>query len=87
MSTPVKDKAVTVEDLSEALKHVNIPLPAVTSSDNGKILTVANGEWDKGNMPTELPAVTASDSGKFLRVSSQGTWIADTVPTWTGGSY
>lgn len=84
MSTQVKDKAVTVEDLSEALKRVNIPLPAVTSSDNGKILTVANGEWSKGNIPTELPTVTSSDEGKVLRVSSQGAWVAESLPTYNG---
>ena len=32
----------------------------------------------------ELPTVSSSDSGKFLRVSSQGTWVADTVPSAEG---
>ena len=35
----------------------------------------------------ELPTVSSSDEGKFLRVSSQGTWIADTVPSAEGSGF
>ena len=38
------------------------------------------------SIPDELPSVTATDNGKFLRVVS-GTWAAQTVQTWQGGSY
>lgn len=48
-------------------------LPAVTSSDNGKFLTVSGGKWTKGDVPAELPAVTASDNGKVLKVAD-GAW-------------
>lgn len=48
-------------------------LPAVTSDDNGKILRVSEGEWNKADMPTELPVVSASDNGKVLGVS-EGQW-------------
>lgn len=48
-------------------------LPAVTSTDNGKVLKVVSGAWDKGDAPTGLPTVTASDNGAFLGVS-EGAW-------------
>ena len=54
-------------------------LPIVTSSDNGKVLGVVNGVWDKANPPTELPAVTSSDNGKVLSVSN-GNWNKNTLP-------
>lgn len=55
----------------------NIPteLPAVTSSDNGKVLGVSSGEWEAVAAPSGLPAVTSSDNGKVLTVSS-GAWSA-----------
>lgn len=55
-------------------------LPSVSSSDNGKMLTVTNGAWAKGSVPTELPSVTTSDNGKILKVTS-GTWAKGDVPT------
>lgn len=48
-------------------------LPAVTTTDNGKILLVSGGKWAKGDAPTELPAVTADDNGKVLKVAD-GAW-------------
>jgi hypothetical protein len=48
-------------------------LPAVTADDNGKLLTVVEGAWDKADAPTELPAVTADDNGKVLKVV-EGAW-------------
>ena len=43
-------------------------LPAVTSSDNGKVLKVASGAWAKAAETKELPAVTTSDNNKVLKV-------------------
>ena len=33
------------------------------------------------------PAVTAADAGKFLRVSSSGSWVAETVANANGGEF
>ena len=55
-------------------------LPKVTSSDNGKLLTVSGGKWTKAVAPTELPAVTADDNGKVLKVAS-GQWAVGTDET------
>ena len=42
-------------------------LPAVTSEDNGDVLTVVDGAWDKA-APSGLPAVTGADIGKSMVV-------------------
>ena len=60
-------------------------LPAVSGSDNGKVLIVSSGEWAKGDAPTELPTVTSSDNGKVLRVSG-GAWVAENNPNMTGAN-
>lgn len=48
-------------------------LPAVTDADNGKLLTVVDGEWAKADAPKELPDVTTADNGSVLKVVS-GAW-------------
>lgn len=48
-------------------------LPTVTTSDNGDVLTVVNGVWDKAEPASELPAVTTADNGKVLKVFA-GNW-------------
>lgn len=50
-----------------------IELPAVTSSDNGDVLTVVNGKWAKAAATIELPTVSGADDGDVLTVVS-GTW-------------
>lgn len=35
----------------------------------------------------ELPTVTSEDAGKFLRVSSAGTWVAESIPNAEGASF
>ena len=54
----------------------------------------ANGNWYIGDTDTGvsaegrgLPAVTAADAGKFLRVSSSGSWVAETVANANGGEF
>jgi hypothetical protein len=59
-------------------------LPEVTGADNGKVLTVVNGAWDKEAVPTELPTVGSTDNGKILEVVA-GQWNVgarrDDLPT------
>ena len=45
-------------------------LPAVTTTQNGKILKVVSGEWAAAAEKTELPSVSGTDNGKVLLVSS-----------------
>ena len=55
-------------------------LPEVSSSDNGKVLSVVGGEWEKANIPSgNLPAVSVEDDGKVLSVVD-GEWGAAPIP-------
>ena len=62
------DEIKVLDELASAVE-----LPPVTSTDNGKILKVAEGVWAKGDVPTELPAVTSDDNDKILTVV-EGVW-------------
>ena len=55
----------------------SIELPAVSSSDNGDVLTVSSGKWAKAAPVKELPAVTADDNGRVLKVVD-GAWAVGT---------
>ena len=49
-------------------------LPAVTSSNEGEVLTVDDqGKWVSADVPAELPDVTATDNGDVLKVVD-GAW-------------
>lgn len=58
-------------------------LPIVTSADNGKVLGVVNGVWDKADAPESLPNVTSSDNGKVLNVLN-GNWRLSVYPLSQG---
>lgn len=55
-------------------------LPAVDSEDNGKVLTVVEGEWAEALPASQLPAVTSADAGHVLTVNSSGEWVAAALP-------
>lgn len=52
-------------------------LPEVSTDDNGKVLGVVEGAWDKVDPPEGLPAVTSDDNGKILKVVN-GAWAVVT---------
>ena len=54
-----------------------IELPAVTTSDNGDVLTVVSGKWAKADVPKELPTVSDTDNGSVLKVVD-GVWAVGT---------
>ena len=61
---------VTIPDMIEACTQIagsggGSSLPAVTSADNGSVLTVVNGDWDKAGAtsPIEVIEFTVSESG------------------------
>lgn len=69
-------------------------LPTVYKADNGKVLTVVNGEW-KAADPTasvssvpgdDLPKVTANDNGKFLRVVNGSYALVSVTDVSKGGA-
>lgn len=47
--------------------------PEASTTDNGNVLTVVEGEWNKASVPTELPAVSSTDNGDVLTVV-EGEW-------------
>lgn len=68
--------ATYLKQIADKLNSVTTSaLPSVSSSDNGKLMTVVGGAWAKAAAPTELPAVSASDNGKVLKVVN-GAWAA-----------
>lgn len=72
---------------NSTLSSATLPsgLPAVTSSDDGKVLTVASGTWSAAEVEA-LPTVTSADDGKFLGVSS-GSWgIVDDISEFYYGT-
>lgn len=78
------ENLVTIPDMLNALAEVagsTIELPAVSSTDNGDVLTVVEGKWAKAEAPEELPAVTTSDEGNALIVDSEGKWAKSAIPS------
>lgn len=79
---------VTIPDMINAIATVapSAELPAVSSTDNGNVLTVVEGVWAKAALPTpdpELPAVTSEDNGRILKVVD-GVWALGDDETTIG---
>ena len=68
---------VTNGDVQLYGAHLTGQVPAVTGSDNGKVLRVVSGAWAASAETKELPTVTSSDNGKVLKVVS-GAWASGT---------
>ena len=84
--------ATPTSSLTEVDGHfhltLGIPLqiPVVTSTNEGEILKVENGQWTVGEAPTGVPDVTSADDGKVLQVNN-GEWTAeDVLPTTMTGA-
>lgn len=58
-------------------------LPAVTTTNNGQVLTVVEGDWATANIPDVLPDVSSTDNGQVLTVV-EGSWAPASVPVNTG---
>jgi hypothetical protein len=55
-------------------------LPKVNTDDEGKVLAVVKGKWDKSGSQIELPVVSSDDNGKVLGVT-EGVWNKMDAPT------
>lgn len=54
-------------------------LPSITNRDNGKILRVVNGYWQKSDERDDLPPTFPEDNGKILK-QVDGYWVAAVDP-------
>ena len=74
--------ANALQEIADKLVGVSVTeLPAVSASDNGKVLMVVEGKWAVGTIPSQLPAVTSSDAGDVLTVNESGVWAAAALPS------
>lgn len=58
-----------------------------TESKDTLVAAINEAARTGGSAGGTLPVVTAADAGKFLRVSSSGSWAAETVANANGGEF
>lgn len=58
-----------------------------TESKDTLVAAINEAARTGGSAGGTLPVVTAADAGKFLRVSSFGSWAAETVANANGGEF
>lgn len=58
-----------------------------TESKDTLVAAINEAARTGGSAGGTLPVVTAADAGKFLRVSSSGSWAAETVASASGGEF
>ena len=76
-STNPRIMADNIKRLENEIKSGGSILPTVTTSDEGKVLTVnSSGNWDAENPVTELPDTTSATAGQVLKLDS------DKKPEW-----
>lgn len=67
---------ISLKDGSEA----STLLPIVTSADNGKVLSVINGAWNKGDI-SSIPTPPSDKNGRFL-ITKDGNWAISRYPSF-----
>jgi hypothetical protein len=73
--------------LGEQIKEAGAStLPAVTNSDNGKILKVASGKWGKAYPTDTVPVPQDGDSGKVLTALDDYGTYGWRTPSGGGGT-
>lgn len=80
--TLINNNKGTLESLTTSKINVSDIVNNLTTNSTDKVLSAAQGVVIKGlidALDAIMPTVTSSDAGKFLRVSSVGTWAAETV--------
>ena len=78
-SNPIAEPQSRIEELLIDIYNQGAGLPDVDQSDDGKVLAVVNGEWDKADIPDgNLPVVSDADNGKVLGVKN-GAWAVDDI--------
>lgn len=62
-------------------------LDELETESKDTLVAAINEAARTGGAGGALPVVTAADAGKFLRVSSSGSWAAETVANANGGEF
>lgn len=75
------------EDVNRTNENIGSLSDLETESKDSLVAAINEAARSGGGAGGALPAVTATDAGKFLRVSSSGSWAAETVASASGGEF